>query len=228
MARKQHKYHYIYKTTCKVTGRYYIGMHSTSNLEDGYIGSGKRLWYSIRKHGRENHSIEILEWLPNRSSLKEREKELVNETVLQDSQCMNLKLGGEGGFTDREHQRKAQLLGAISTLKIMRERLKKKELENPESKNDRVNKMKATSIEKYGSANGWKNKKHNSDSIERMRIAKKEFGKGEKNSQFATTWITKNGTNKKIKNTDLDQYIQNEWIRGRKLNKKETMKKSNG
>ena len=75
MARKPHKYHYIYKTTCKVNGKFYIGMHSTSNLEDGYIGSGKRLWNSIRKHGKENHECEILEWLPDRSSLKEREKE---------------------------------------------------------------------------------------------------------------------------------------------------------
>ena len=40
---KKHKYHYIYKTTCNVTGKYYIGMHSTSNLNDGYIGSGRRL-----------------------------------------------------------------------------------------------------------------------------------------------------------------------------------------
>jgi hypothetical protein len=58
--RKQHNYHYIYKTTCTITGKYYVGMHSSSNLEDGYIGSGKKLWNSVRKHGRENHIIEIL------------------------------------------------------------------------------------------------------------------------------------------------------------------------
>lgn len=29
MARRQKKYHYIYKTTCTVNGKYYIGMHST-------------------------------------------------------------------------------------------------------------------------------------------------------------------------------------------------------
>jgi hypothetical protein len=71
-------------------------MHSTSNLEDGYIGSGKRLWLSIRKHGKENHEMIILEWFPNRSSLKDREKQLVNEELLQDSMCMNLALGGGG------------------------------------------------------------------------------------------------------------------------------------
>lgn len=34
---ERRKYHYIYKTTCLITNRYYIGMHSTDNLEDGYI-----------------------------------------------------------------------------------------------------------------------------------------------------------------------------------------------
>ena len=97
MARKQHKFHYIYKTTCTVTGRYYVGMHSTSNLEDDYVGSGKRLWLSIRKHGRENHQKEILEFLLDRRSLKERERELVNESLIQDPMCMNLATGGDDG-----------------------------------------------------------------------------------------------------------------------------------
>lgn len=70
MPRKQHAYHYIYKVTCNVTGKYYIGMHSTSNLEDRYFGSSKVLKRSLDKYGKENHSIEILEWLTDRSSLK--------------------------------------------------------------------------------------------------------------------------------------------------------------
>lgn len=59
-------------------------MHSTHNLNDDYIGSGKKLWYSINKYGRNNHVFEILEYLPDRNSLKNREKEIVNYDLLKD------------------------------------------------------------------------------------------------------------------------------------------------
>ena len=60
------QYHYIYKITrLDESGRYYIGMHSTDDLEDGYFGSGKLIIRSINKHGKEKHQKEILEFLPS-------------------------------------------------------------------------------------------------------------------------------------------------------------------
>lgn len=90
------KHHYIYKITRGDTGRFYIGMHSTDDLDDGYFGSGKIITASIKKHGKEKHHKEILEHLPTREALKLRERELVNEELLGDRRCMNLKLGGDG------------------------------------------------------------------------------------------------------------------------------------
>lgn len=92
------KHHYIYKTTCTVTGRWYIGMHSTDDLEDGYIGSGTDLARSIRKHGIENHECVILEYSETREALRKREAELVTEAEVNDLMCMNLTAGGEGGW----------------------------------------------------------------------------------------------------------------------------------
>ena len=97
MPRKQKKFHFIYKTTNRLNEKFYVGMHSTNNLEDGYLGGGKRLWYSIQKYGLENHECEILEFLPSREDLKRREAEIINEELLANPLCMNLKFGGEGG-----------------------------------------------------------------------------------------------------------------------------------
>lgn len=93
----QRKHHIIYKTTCKVTGKWYIGMHSTDKLEDGYLGSGMHLWRSIDKYGKENHFVEILENLPDRKSLSDREKEILAEAK-KDPRCMNIAWGGEGYY----------------------------------------------------------------------------------------------------------------------------------
>jgi len=38
---------------------YYIGLYSTSNLDDGYMGSGKRIRYSLNKYGIDNPEEKI-------------------------------------------------------------------------------------------------------------------------------------------------------------------------
>lgn len=96
---KRNYLYYIYKTTCLVTGKYYIGMHRTYKENDGYMGSGLLLKRSIKKYGLENHKFEILEYCENVEHLCKREGEIINEEILQDELCMNLKLGGIGGAT---------------------------------------------------------------------------------------------------------------------------------
>jgi hypothetical protein len=59
-------------------------MHSTFDVKDDYLGSGSYLWNSIKKYGIENHTRDILEFLPTREALKNREREIVNEKCLVD------------------------------------------------------------------------------------------------------------------------------------------------
>ena len=208
MPRAKKKYHFIYKTTNLKNNKFYIGMHSTSNLEDGYLGSGKRLWFSIRKHGKENFKIEILEYFQTREELAKREKELVNEDLLKDRLCMNLKPGGSGGFCNKEHKINFYKAGNIA----YKEKLKndidfKKIISNRMSELSR--KLWKSGILKY--KDNWTGKNHKSETIEKLKGHKRQIGK--LNSQFGTIWITNGIENKKIKKENI---IPENWYKGRK------------
>ena len=78
----EYKYHFIYKITNKLNNKFYIGAHSTNNLNDGYMGSGKMIHLAIKKYGIENFKKEILEYCPNQNKLFERENEIVNKDLI--------------------------------------------------------------------------------------------------------------------------------------------------
>jgi hypothetical protein len=102
---KPKRYHYIYKVTNLINGTYYIGMHSTSNLNDGYMGSGKRLKRSYRLYGVDNHVFEVLEEFNSREELEKAEERYVTMKEVLDSKCLNEKVGGKGKFKPTPKQR---------------------------------------------------------------------------------------------------------------------------
>lgn len=54
------KFHIVYKTTNNINGKFYVGSHQTTKLEDGYLGSGKVLKKAIKKYGRESFTRIII------------------------------------------------------------------------------------------------------------------------------------------------------------------------
>jgi hypothetical protein len=97
MRNKDKKYHYLYKTTNLINDKYYYGIHSTFDLEDGYLGSGTYLRRSILKYGKENFKREILEKFETREELIQAESDLITKYIVDEKLCMNLKTGGLGG-----------------------------------------------------------------------------------------------------------------------------------
>ena len=88
-------YYFIYETTNLINGKKYRGMHKTENLEDGYLGSGFYFINSLKKHGVENFTKEILEFCDSYDKLIEKEKIYVNEEWVRSENTYNLKTGGQ-------------------------------------------------------------------------------------------------------------------------------------
>lgn len=114
MKAKEKKYNYFYIINNLVNGHFYLGIHTTNKMDDGYFGSGTVLKAAIKKYGKENFEMTPLIFFGTRKELVNFEAEVVNERFLAYYKgiCYNLKRGGEGGtvkrFTDeelKEHRR---------------------------------------------------------------------------------------------------------------------------
>lgn len=212
------KIHYLYKVTNVITGNFYIGMHSTSNINDGYLGSGLRLIRSVAKYGAENFKKEIFEYCDTREVLAKREFEVVDELVVNDPLCLNLRRGGEGGFTSQ--QQKLNNEKSQKAIKILRET-------NPEwVERSRQKRSKLTKDQYDLGIRVAKCKPHikgeyihSKESRQKISKAKKGKTLGEKNPSFGTCWIYNIQTliNKKINKNDLQLYVNDGWCKGRKL-----------
>jgi len=169
MPRKQKLFHFIYKTTNILTKKYYIGMHSTNNLDDGYMGSGKKLAYSIRKYGQKNHKVEIIEYLSSREELSAREKDIVNLNELAKNNCMNLRVGGLGGHNSQTTEEiKKKISGT------QKERYKNGAIIwNKGHKNQTKLNLSKEQIEQRRIAQNkiWMGRKHNAKSIAKMSVS---------------------------------------------------------
>lgn len=90
--------HIIYKTTNNVNNKIYIGKHSTFDIHDEYLGSGKLLTKAIKKYGINNFSKEILHICASADEAFILEAQIVNEEFVARTDTYNIKVGGFGGW----------------------------------------------------------------------------------------------------------------------------------
>jgi hypothetical protein len=129
------KRHFLYKTVNLKNGKYYIGRHSTYNIDDGYLGSGTALVNAIEKYGKENFKRRVLVEVSSSEYLWELEKLYITEEMIKDSMCYNLSYGGQHHLLEmkindperyRSHQSKAGKSGAKSFLMSLSDDERKK------------------------------------------------------------------------------------------------------
>lgn len=244
----KNNFNFFYKTENKLNGKFYYGVHKTNNLEDGYMGSGTRIIRAIQKYGIENFEKNILQFFNTYEEALDYESEIVNEQLLLDPSCYNIRLGGESHWyyynkTGLNVHHKLKGRGTWLDLETNNFITASDKIENDKFKESnryvgitkgkfsvKDNKNNIFLVEKTderyisgGLVPLWRNRKHTNKTKLQMRETHHKNGdqKSYKNSQYGTCWITNGIKSKKIHKGDL---IPDDWRLGRKLKHYKTRK----
>lgn len=90
-------YYFTYQTKNLVNGKTYVGVHSTKNLNDGYLGSGDKLKKAILKYGKSNFKIEILCFFDSLQEAYDEEMFIVDKKWISQETNYNVSIGGNRG-----------------------------------------------------------------------------------------------------------------------------------
>lgn len=199
----------VYKITNMVNSKIYVGCHITKNVNDGYMGSGKLLSYAKKKYGIENFQKEILSLWETPEEMLNEEARLVNAEFVGRPDVYNLALGGKGTW---RHVNFPVWRGKSNFSKCNAE-LSKRHVEKLKDEVYREKYSKVMSEAKRGHAPTFS--KHSLESRRKMSESMQGKQTGEANSQFGTCWVFLEKPIK-IKKSDLQEYLDRGYRRGRK------------
>ena len=91
-------YGYIYKTTNLITGKIYVGKKTfEKNRNRTYFGSGTLLLQALKKYGKENFAVEILDFAVDKAHLNLLEKWWIQYLDSRNPNVgYNIVAGGQG------------------------------------------------------------------------------------------------------------------------------------
>jgi hypothetical protein len=226
-------FYYTYKITNLINGKIYIGVHSTKELQDGYMGSGKILQRAINKYGINNFKKEIMEFFNTSEEMYNKEKRIVNEDFITRKDTYNLKIGGDSGFdyinknglNYKGYESAAERNRAITWLSdergdIIRDfaRTGFQEFIKDKDKVDSMVETRRITKTKNGTLSTIKQMNSIEAQIKRKEtFVKTKHSQGANNTQYGRIWITNRLESKKIDKTDV---IPVNWYKGRIIKSK--------
>lgn len=188
------KYYYFYRINNKLNGKFYYGVHETYKINDWYHGSGKSINIAYKKYGIENFEKIIKRFFKNKYDMYQYEKEIVNEKLVNDSNCYNLTTGGEIPLNRKN----------IKSLKLVNGKWVGVSYGNIWIKKENMCiKIPGENLQEYLD-DGW----------QKGRIIY-NYVKPKINKMY---WINDSKNNKKVKQEDLQEYLDNGWKRGKTSN----------
>jgi group I intron endonuclease len=167
-------HHFIYETTNLINGKKYIGKHSTTNIGDGYLGSGTLLLRAIKKYGRKNFKRKILLIVGSEEEAYLYEEKLVTREIFCNNKYYNLTGGGEGGKNEN-----SCWYGRKHT-----EESKRKISENHADVSGKNHPRWGKGDKIRGEDNPFYGKHHSEKTKEKMRKSRKDICKGENHGMY--------------------------------------------
>ena len=147
------QFNFVYVTKNLVNGKKYIGKHSTSNIFDGYYGSGKLIEDAVSKYGISNFETSIIKMFDTEDEAYDYEEFLVDADIISDDSYYNIDLGGRGSMRGRTHKSSSKLkisLALKGRSKPERTEEHKAKLLEAASKRRKPPKPKKVRVQKYG------------------------------------------------------------------------------
>ena len=110
------KHNYFYRITNQINWKYYFGIHSTDKdpEKDGYFGGGLKLIAAIKKHGKENFVLTIIQDYATRKEASDHERLVVDFEMINNPMCYNARTGGDNEYVyicSEETREKLRLIG---------------------------------------------------------------------------------------------------------------------
>lgn len=111
-------FHFVYLTANQVNGKIYIGVHSTDNVDDGYLGTGRIFKLAKKKYGKENFHRTILAFHETRDQANQHEMDMVDLDFISREDVYNCQTGGKNGFHSKETRAKISARNSLPKTRI--------------------------------------------------------------------------------------------------------------
>ncbi len=214
--------HFVYLTINKINEKQYIGDHSTSNIDDLYLGSGKIIIDSIKKYGKENFKRKILEQFETKEQAFNAQEKYINKYNTLVPNGYNISPSG-GTWNNGKHSQETKQKISLALLNMTskwKDEIRKRRL-GTKHKKDTILKMKNRLFsEEHRKKISFANARRiwTEESKQKMSNSKK----GQKHSEITKNKISESHKGLKQSNETIKKRVNK--IKGIKLSKEHKLK----
>ena len=202
-------YGYIYITTNNINGKKYIGQHK-GTFNTNYLGSGKLLKRAVKKYGKDNFTVSLIQYANNSDELNELEIKYIAELKESGQANYNLAKGGNCIGSIYNYMTPDEIKKFKENMSKIQKKIKQYHSpEELEEKRKRAIERNKSDFMRKVCVKRNKERVWRKETLEKMSIkmANNKINSGKK-------YINKDGIRKMILKEELNYYLENGWNLG--------------